>query len=271
MGNSCSSITATAGAATCLQTITEAATASAYSLFVRRITGTGTLTIQQGATTLDVTASINSSTFTRVELDASVLNPVIGFIIGTNGDKFAIDMNQFENTAGKATSPIPTTTIAVARNADVLTYSPTGNINPLAITFFAQVTALGPYVASGQRVISINDGTLNNRNADYSIGASGTNPFFLGNNGGVSQFGISAGATFTTGVTFNAAGVAGTNNANAFVNGVAGTQDTVVSPPSSPTSIDVACQIGTAQLSGCIKNLKIWQRLLTNAQVAGLQ
>ena len=97
VASSASSMLATAINGSALQTITEAATASALSMFIKRITGTGTVTIQQGATTLEVSGSINSSTYTRVELDATVLNPAIGIVLGTSGDKIAVDMVQFEN------------------------------------------------------------------------------------------------------------------------------------------------------------------------------
>ena len=135
--NSASSLTATAINGSALQTITEAATASAFSLYIKRITGTGTVTIQQGATTSEISGSLNSSTYTRVELDATVLNPAIGIVLGTSGDKIAVDMVQFEN-GGFASSPIPTTTVAVTRNADVLTYPSAGNINNTAGTAYVE-------------------------------------------------------------------------------------------------------------------------------------
>src|SRR5258708_19718753 len=47
--NSASSLTATLPGVSCLQTITEAATLSAFSLYIKRITGTGLVTLQQGA------------------------------------------------------------------------------------------------------------------------------------------------------------------------------------------------------------------------------
>lgn len=139
--NSASSLTATAGNATCLQVITEAAATREFSAFVKRITGTGEIDMTEdgGLTWTNITASINSSTYTRVTIPAqSFLNPSVGFRIVTNGDKIAVDMCQ--NEAGSfASSPIPTTTVAVTRNADVLTYAFSGNASAAAGSAYAEL------------------------------------------------------------------------------------------------------------------------------------
>jgi len=116
--NGASSLTATAGNATALQTIVQAAVNSTFSVDIQRITGTGTIAItQDGAAFTDVTAQIVSTGYTRVTLTASQLNPQLGIRLGTNGDKIAVDTSQFEAGAF-ASSRIPTTTVSVARTAD---------------------------------------------------------------------------------------------------------------------------------------------------------
>lgn len=119
--NSCSRLTAgaVAGTNTVMQTLTAAASSRTYSCFIKRVTGTGTVTISQGATTLDVTALINTSNFVQVSLNASVLNVAFGITMNTNTDVILVDCNQFEAGA-VATTPIPA---AGTRNADVLTYT----------------------------------------------------------------------------------------------------------------------------------------------------
>ena len=49
-------------------------------------------------------------------------NPTVGIKMGTSGDVIDVDCVQDENGAW-ATSPILTTTAAVTRNADVLSYA----------------------------------------------------------------------------------------------------------------------------------------------------
>jgi hypothetical protein len=127
--NAASSLTASAGNGTTLQVITEASTTRTFSVYIKRITGTGEIDVTEngGTAWTNVTGLINSSTYSRVTLTSAALNPSVGFRIVTNGDKIAVDYVQNETGSG-ATSPIATTTVAVARNPDVLTYPATGNL-----------------------------------------------------------------------------------------------------------------------------------------------
>ena len=120
--NSASSLTATGGNATTLQTVVHVSSTDTYSVYIKRITGTGEIDIStDGTTWTNVTAQINSSSYSRVTItQAAVVNPAFGIRIVTNGDKIAVDYSQLE-VLGFATSPIATTTVAVARNADVAT------------------------------------------------------------------------------------------------------------------------------------------------------
>ena len=258
--NSASSLTATAGAATCLQTITEAATASAFSMFIKRITGTGTVTIQQGASTSEISGSINSSTYTRVEIDATVLNPAIGISLGTNGDKIAVDMVQFENTAGIATSPIPTTTVAVTRNADVLSFPAAGNIVGTVGTCYAEVTcpAVSAAVVTQQYIgvtgggsplyekqigtaLSLFDGTA--ERIGNAITASGVPQKFA------SMWSGAACKTYIAGVASPSLGFDGDLNVGA--------------------NLFIGCSAANvAQTQGFIKNVRTWTVALTDGQIA---
>lgn len=115
--NSASTLTATAGNATVLQTITLTSQADTYSVFLQRITGAGTIniTVDGGVTWTPV---VLTTAYKQFQVVKTAANPVIGIQIVTNGDVIAADFNQLE-PGGFATSPILTTTIAVTRNADV--------------------------------------------------------------------------------------------------------------------------------------------------------
>lgn len=123
--NSCSRLTSAAIGGAIQQTLVAAATSRTYSCWIRRVSGTGTITINQGATTSDITAQINSTTYTRVALTASVLNAAFGITFGASGDVIEVDFNQFES-GSDATSPMASA--GAARNGDVLTYAGAGNI-----------------------------------------------------------------------------------------------------------------------------------------------
>lgn len=116
--NSASSITASAGNGTILQTITSASAARATSAYVKRITGTGTIEMTQNNGTTWTAVTVTSA-WTRVTIpSATVTNPVVGFRIVTSGDAIAVDYVQCESGAF-STSAIETTTATVTRSADV--------------------------------------------------------------------------------------------------------------------------------------------------------
>lgn len=139
--NTATRLTAAGAVSTILQTLVAAASTRTYSCWMRRVTGTGTILIQQGATTLDVTALINSTTYTLVQLPASVLNSAFGITINTNTDAIDVDFNQFE-AGNTATSPLDAA--GAARNADVLTYVGSGNINAAQGTAYAEINTFLP-------------------------------------------------------------------------------------------------------------------------------
>lgn len=193
--NSCSRLTGGAVSATntAFQTLVAAASSRTYSVWLQRVTGTGVINITQdgGSTFTDVTASVNSSTFTRVELNASVLNAAFGIQVVTNGDVILADFNQFE-AATFASSPIDVG--GVTRNADVLTYPLTGWYNT------ATGTVLVNYVNANVATISSVPWEIytdnNNYLTAYRANAASMMDVF---NASVQQVGINIAATQTTG------------------------------------------------------------------------
>jgi hypothetical protein len=262
VGNSASSMTATLANGSALQTITEAATLSALSVFIKRITGTGTVTIQQGASTLEVSASLNSSTYTRIELDATVLNPAIGIVLGTGSDKIAVDMVQFENGAS-ASTPIPTTTVAVSRNADILTYPTAGNAGVSGALYFELSVA---NTAATMIPVQIDDGSDNNRIASYT--GTQFNSYIV--SGGVVQATNAIGA-ITANTIAKLAEVSTTGNMQIFANGTAGTKVTTGVNPVSVSTIRISgTSGGISPLFGGIKNLRIYPTALSAAQLQSM-
>ena len=139
--NSASTLTSGAIGGAIQQTLVAAASSRTYSCWIRRVSGTGTITINQGATTSDITAQINSTTYTRVTLTASVLNAAFGITFGASGDVIEVDFNQFEAGA-IATSPMATA--GAARNADALSYVGTGNLLPTQGTCYTECQQNNP-------------------------------------------------------------------------------------------------------------------------------
>jgi hypothetical protein len=145
IANTATTLTATAADAIILQPITLASAARCASAYVKRRTGTGTISFTQdgGSTWTDITAQINGSTWSRVQITSTLANPSVGFKISTSGD--AIDVDCVQNEAGAvATSPIVTTTATVTRNAEALSYQTASNIDFAVGTIYceAQLTSI---------------------------------------------------------------------------------------------------------------------------------
>ena len=120
--NGASSVLATAGNAVVRQAITLASSLRCQSAYVKRLVGSGVvqMTTDGGSTWTAITVT---AAWTRVTIPTQTLaNPNVGFRLVTNGDKIAVDFVQNEN-GGFQTSAIATTTVAVTREADALSYA----------------------------------------------------------------------------------------------------------------------------------------------------
>lgn len=163
--NSATRLTAAAPLATILQTPGLASASRTYSVFIRRVTGTGTIKLTLDGTALgsDLSGSLNSSTYTRVSITASVV-PIIGIQIGTSGDAIDVDFNQLEAGAVTLapTSPILTTTVTVARAADLLSW-PTPFTGWNAAAGSEVVVIAKPTPTGTSAGVAFGDGTNNNR------------------------------------------------------------------------------------------------------------
>lgn len=173
IANAATTLTATASDAIILQPITLSSAARCASAYVKRRTGTGTISFTQdgGSSWTDITSQINSSAYSRVQITSTLANPSVGFKIGTSGD--AIDVDCVQNEAGSvATSPIVTTTATVTRNADSLTYQTASNWSDTAGTAFVEVA---PLAYSGGAIGSATNGLLLSTSNSGATAYDGTN------------------------------------------------------------------------------------------------
>ena len=264
VANSASTLTATGATATILQTLVALATSRTYSAWVRRKTGTGTIILRQGTATLDITASINSTTYTRVELNDNELNVTYGFQINTSGDAIEVDFNQFEAGAFATT---PMASAGAARNADVLTYLTSGWLNASAGTVFSQYQK--QVSAGGACVIwSLDDTTANERmQSDQRTGALDGAVIV---DGGAAQVNVSYGAAFTLNTTRKNAFTYALNDWAGCIDGGTVTTDTAVTIPTVTTLHVGSLNDGTLQLYGPIRRVAYYGARLGNATLQGL-
>lgn len=176
LANGCSLLEFNANGATILQTITAAAAAGCTGFDVKLHTGTGTIEItRDNVNWTDITSLINSDTFTTVAIEnTSVTNPVVGFR-GANGTKIIVDAGR-NHLGTKLCEPIFTTTAAVTRNEEVLTYQTSGNFSDTAGTILATFTPLYPGAwPSGSVVGKAGSGLLISSSNSGVQAADGTN------------------------------------------------------------------------------------------------
>lgn len=182
--NSATTLTATGTAGVCtasctaLQAITLGSTADTYSVFLKRVTGTGTVNITINNLTGVTACTLTTTAFTRCSITATLANPVIGIQMTTVGDVIVADFNQME-PGGFATSPISTTNAAVARAADVVTVT-----NPLlfgsAYTLFAKGAPQAPMsYGTDQYILSVDTGANANRASLYRNSGGGNSTVLL--------------------------------------------------------------------------------------------
>lgn len=195
VSTSAPTLTATASNATLTQITTFPTFDQTFSAFIRRISGTGTVSVGVGSDCatipwVDVTATIGSSTLVQVPAlgatTVAVTNPCFGLKLGTSGDAVSWDAPMLEVlgvTDRPAVQPIYAQTIGSGITAtDLLSVLANDiNLNTASFVYVAQVYL--DYIGfEHQMLMSLSDGHAAHGNAvfanlgfaDGSVNFSGT-------------------------------------------------------------------------------------------------
>lgn len=252
--NSATRLTASAGNATILQTVTSASATRAYSVWLRRITGTGNidLTVDNGSTW---TTKTLTTLWARYDISqAAVTNPVFGVRIVTSGDAIDFYGAQLESAAFPS-SYVPTTTGSVARDADLASRTFGSEYSTTAGTAFAEWDCYSTPTNNG---IFSND--TNGRFLYFTSSGGNTVRIFDGTTavaGGVAV----VGAMTKAASSFDASGMAISLSGAAVVTGAYdgsfGTASSVV--------LGATVAAGTSPLFGHIRRLDYYPSRLSNA------
>lgn len=264
VASSASSITATSDAGTITQAITLASSARWQSVFVKRLVGAGTLEMSMDGGTSYTTITPSGTAWQRKEIATQTLaNPEARFRIGTNGDSFAVDFVQNENSSVCGTSPIAVTTVAVARSADVIAV--TGLTIGAAATLYAEATT-GTQTTGAIAIAALSDGDTNER---MMLWRNGTTPSGLVVNGGATQASVTNG-TWAANTTAKIV-MAGTANDFAFSFNGGAVQTDVSGTWPVMTRLGLGNNGATgSQPNGYLRRVAYFPARLSNAQLQAL-
>ncbi len=270
VANSASTLTATAANGTCLQTVTKASAENTYSVWVKRVTGSGDIDItDDNGVSWTTLTGLSSSDWTRHDITRTQTNPVFGIRIVTDTDAVEVDMNQLE-VGAIPSSAIPTTTISITRAEDVCNTADVTWFDETKGTLFTQGSFPTVDRSSGaaQSVFTIDDGAFTDfyRIAwSESFGASGEAIGELvsaaGNDGLVVVT-----DPFLDGVSFRAAVAYAQDDVHLAMDGSLGTPDATFDVSAGTFT---TARIGTAQFghiaNGHVARVKYWNVRKPNA------
>ena len=156
VANSATRLTATAANATVTQ-VAGGSGLGSFSVFVRRVSGTGTIQLTSNSFT-NVTAITLTSAWQRFTISAPNTS-TIGIRIVTNGDVIEVDFAQKEvGSSIDPTTPILTAGAGpVTRAADDITYTPPVPVSLQAGTMVTQARYLGTAAAVGVEWLRMRD------------------------------------------------------------------------------------------------------------------
>ena len=250
-------LTASGANGTLLQSVTGTAAAYTFSIYLKRLTGTGNVDVRADNTTWS-TCTINASTWTRCPVTATLADNTYapGVRIVTSGDAVYAFGGQMEAGAS-ASSYITTTIAAVTRNVDLLSFSKSGNVSDTAGTIVASVGSTNGTGATSYTGIIMNSATqpLSIYQITKLYSYDGTTEL-------TTEMGLEQGVHRDVGLKWSGTsryfGAKGALSAALAFDGNMGFENTLY--------IGVEGD-GQFALNGHIKNLRIWNRALGDAEM----
>lgn len=210
-------------------------------------------------TTTSVTAANTNSAriYPATNLAGAVANTGTLYIGGVQAENSTI-----------CTSYIPTTTAAVTRNEDLLSYTDSANVAN-ARNLYVECYRSTLENNNNGRAISLNDGTTAER-IDILHGAGTAQLQLLVRDGAVDVVPFLAVSEFVAGAVSKAAVRFDTNNSNIAVDGSLAAADTVCTMP-TVTTLNVGSLVSSASgWNGVVRRVKIWNRALPDSVLQSL-
>ena len=254
-------LTSTAASATITQNISHASQSRIFSAYMRRVSGTGQIQLTTNGGTNWQTVTLTSAFAPFNSGAQTVASGQVGIRMIASGDVIEVDFTQAE-VGPVPTSPIPTTTAAVSRAADVISASGalvSGLIGQTEGTMYFEVSDIkGVITGTGNPALMI-------RNSAF------TNWIGLTSNSIAAPFRITVRSTTTTLINYTSAISEGkvaiaysANGAVVYVNG-----SEVASTATNPNlTLNIVAM--EQYMPFKVESLALYTTRLTDAQLAGL-
>jgi hypothetical protein len=235
------------------QNVTVTAVAHTISMW-----GTGTCTLSGAGSGVLTGTGVND----RVQLTFTPTAGILTLTFDGTNTKGQLEAGAF------ASSYIPTTTAAVTRNADVLTYPSAGNISMANGSAYCESST---YATAGLKAL------IDTMNNTFSGGLSFLLSTTIGaqlkingdNNAAEVDINIGSG---TINTVVKSAGRWATNSAQVYFTGTKGIEDNVATMPSTMRNVITIGerQVISAPLYGTIRNVKIWKKALKDTKLISM-
>ncbi len=250
-------LTANANNATILFTPGLAGAVRTYSNWMKRITGTGAISMQ-----VDVadgyTAKTLTANYSQYQVTGSSAVPVVGIKMATSGDVIDVDFNTLEAATFANPTPIP---VNVSKAADTLLYAVLGNILNTTGTIYVEHVPLysGAILAANSYILDA--GTGGNELALYFPASSQNVSMYDAGTANTQAF------TRTAGTLVKLAAIYTPTVTQTAVNGTLGTAAGSGASATLELSFTVATNGSSNGIFGTIRYLRIWLSALSNAQL----
>lgn len=263
--NTATTLTATSGNATCLQSVVSASAQRTYSIWLKRRTGSGNIDMTVDGGTGWTTKTITSSWARYSITQSGVTNPNFGVRIVTSGDAVDFYCSQLESAAGMSSS-IPTTTASVARTVDRAVRTLGSEYSQSTGAIAARLTTQIGNTGGNQFVARFSDNTYNSAIA-LNLGSGGIVGIATAASGTFDGSANAAGA-IADGQNFRAATAYAANDLGVSKDGSAIVTDPSATMPSGLTRLDLAHDHAAAASNSCqgiwLRTLDYWPTRLPN-------
>lgn len=269
-------LTATAANASAAQDLgTIASSSKAFSVWLKRKTGTGNVLISLDGFVTSTTVALSSTAWTRFTRVQTLADPDPGIMLVTSGDEVWAWGAQLEDGVTFATSYIPTTSAIVTRNHDALSFASEGNALPERGTVFLSVRPAGFDNSVSRTFLSLDEADGQNFIQLMATASAAWRPRAAQWSGNSAQFDISASAgadDFALGTKKRLAFRWDTGAQALFSSGTSRATATGANPAKLQTVRlgDPLGAAGTNTFFGHLTHLAIFKRALTDTEIGTL-